>query len=186
MAGHAYALVSASTAVTSGTTSLVERARAERRPRPFDPTRRPGQSRSVDATADPEETAARREKAQQGHHDILVCLHERLAGAGWRDVEEIPAAIDLRAINQSGASVIFEAKTISGGNQTEQARSALAQLLEYRQDYGHPDDGICVVVNAALSERRVDVLTRLGVGVAIAAGTGVQPQNEVAAAFFDG
>ena len=37
------------------------------------------------STADPEETAARREKAQQGNHAILVELHKQLALTGWTD-----------------------------------------------------------------------------------------------------
>jgi hypothetical protein len=180
MKGRAYAVVPASPLVTSGSASLVAGARAVRRPRPFDPIRRPSPPRGVDATADPEETAARREKAQQGHHDLLVCLHRELAAAGWTAVEEIPAAIDLRARTPAGASVIFEAKTISGSNEIQQARSALAQLLEYRQEYGQPEDGICVTVDVALSAGRVDVLSRLGVGIIVAGANGVRAQNEVA------
>lgn len=185
MAGRAYAGVHTSPVAATGSASHVERARAVRRPRPFDPERRPAPPRGADALADPEETAALREKSQQGHHDVIVCLHRELTGAGWDAVEEIPAAIDLRARTPAGACIIFEAKTISASNETEQARGALAQLLEYRQEFGHPDDDICVVVDVALSERRVDVLTRLGVGVVVAAN-GVQPQNEVAASLLAG
>lgn len=184
MTGRVYAV--APPVAATGNTSLFERARAVRRPRPFDPDRRPAPLRATDAIADPEETAALREKAQQGHHDLLVCLDRELAAAGWGAVEEIPSAIDLRATTPAGVNVIFEAKTIAGSNETEQARSALAQLLEYRQEYGHPEDGICVVVDVALSERRVDVLGRLGVGVVVATANGIRTQNDVAVALLAG
>lgn len=181
MAGHAY--TAAQPAEDSGGGSLADRARASRRPRSFDPERRPTPPQAGDATADPEETAARREKAQRGHHEILVSLHEQLEAAGWTNIEEIPAAIDLRATSPTGARAIFEAKTISASNEIEQARSALAQLLEYRQEYGQPEDPICVVVNAELSERRVDILSRLGVGVLVAEND-LGTQNDIGVALL--
>jgi hypothetical protein len=39
---------------------------------------------------------------------------------------------------------------------------ALAQLLEYRLDYGHPDDLVVVVVDAEVGSRRTEILERLG------------------------
>jgi hypothetical protein len=182
MSGRAYEV--AASAVTGDGGSLADRARAARRPRPFDPSRRPTSPRAADATADPQETSALREKAQQGHHDILVNLHRALLAAGWTDIEEIPAAIDLRAVNPSNDKVIFEAKTIAAGNEVDQTRAALAQLLEYRQEYGHPDDGICVVVGAAVSDRRSELLARLGVGVVLAGREGLNAQNDIARAFM--
>jgi hypothetical protein len=95
----------------------------------------------------------------------LARLHEQLTAAGWRDLEEIPAAIDLRGTSPTARRAIFEAKTLTGSNETSQCRSALAQLLEYRLDYGHPDDLLCVVVDAQPSPRRLEILDRLGVAV---------------------
>lgn len=184
MRGHAYA--ASPRTGGSATTSLVERTRAARRPRPFDPTRRPSPPRPADGATDPEETEARREKAQQGHHDLLARLHEHLQATDWQQLEEIPAAIDLRGVSPAGRPAIFEAKTITSGNETSQARGGLAQLLEYRQDYGLPDDDICLVVNALLSERRADLLERLGVGVLVCTDGVVRTQNDIARRLLEG
>jgi hypothetical protein len=136
-----------------------------RQPRRFDPSRPPAPAEAAASVLGPEEVLARQEKARQAHHALLARLHEQLTAAGWRDLEEIPAAIDLRGTSPTAMRVIFEAKTISDSNETSQCRAALAQLLEYRLDYGHPDDHVCVVVDAEPSPRRLEVLDRLGVAV---------------------
>lgn len=157
------------TAEEPGGASLAQRAAAMRRPRPFDPERPPAPRRPDDGVLDREEIEARQEKANQGHHALLVRLHGRLAAAGWTGLQEIPAAMDLMGRTPANQVVIFEAKTISNGNETRQCRSALAQLLEYRQEYGQPDDALCVVVDVAIPATRAGILERLGVAVVLAA-----------------
>jgi hypothetical protein len=152
----------------SGGASLAQRARAERRPRPFDPIRRPRPANAADGDLDLDEIQTRQEKARQDHHDLLSRLHAALVRAGWTELEEIPVAIDLSALSPDGQRrVIFEAKTILASNETDQCRKALAQLLEYRQEYGRPDDVLCIAVNAALSARRAELLERLGIAAVL-------------------
>src|SRR4051794_21539182 len=128
-------------------------------------TTSPAPAEAAASVLDPGELLGLREKARQGHHAVLARLHQGLTATGWRDLEEIPAAIDLRGTSPAAMRAIFEAETISDSNETSQCRAALAQLLEYRLDYGHPDDRVCVVVDAAPSPRRLEVLDRLGVAV---------------------
>jgi len=157
-----------------------------RRARPFDPERPPTPAERP-AAADAEEAATLQEKASQGHHEILRHLHGALDAAGWGGLEEIPSAIDLRGTSPTGTGVIFEAKTISESNELTQCRSALAQLLEYRLEYGHPDDSVCVAVDSALSARRLDFLDRLGVAaVFIGADGRIRPLNGSADAVISG
>ena len=160
-----YAVDLAPSEEARSSTLVPEDRGAVRRARPFDPGHAPTPARARDALLDVEEALARQEKGRQGHHVLLVHLHAALAEAEWRDLEEIPAAIDLRGVRPSGDRVIFEAKTISDSNETSQCRSAVAQLLEYRLEYGRPDDRLCIVVDAVLSPRRAEVLERLGIGV---------------------
>jgi hypothetical protein len=58
-------------------------------------------------------------------------------------------------------------------NETSQCRGALAQLLEYRLDYGHPDDQVVVVVDAAVRSRRSEILERLGLATLLATSDGL-------------
>jgi hypothetical protein len=69
----------------------------ERQPRPFDPNTPPPSRSQASATADPAETAAKQEKANHSHHLLLSALAQALETLNWRDIEEIPVAIDLRA-----------------------------------------------------------------------------------------
>lgn len=150
---------------------LAERLRALRRPRPFDPDAAPAERRSDRGAVGRDEAEDLREKAAQGHHALLVRLFGALHERGWTDIEEIPLAIDLRGRAPDTRIVIFEAKTITADNETGQCRSGLAQLLEYRQDYGSPDDALCLVVDRTLSERRSDILDRLGIAAVVASQT---------------
>jgi hypothetical protein len=147
-----------------------------RKARPFDPSRSP--TPSEPSKEDDAEARALREKAQQGHHQLLMHLNAALQHDGWTDLEEIPAAIDLRGRSPRGEHVIFEAKTISDSNETSQCRGALAQLLEYRLDYGHPDDLVVVVVDAAVGSRRSEILERLGLAALLATADGLTSLNE--------
>ena len=61
--------------------------------------------------------------------------------------------------------VIFEAKSISESNELSQIRAALAQLLEYRFFYGAATDGICLVTDAPVSERRLRFLDAMGISL---------------------
>jgi hypothetical protein len=75
--------------------------------------------------------AAHQEKANREHHRVVACLCQLLDGAGWRNVEEIPSAVDLWGMPPEGGRVVFEVKTLSESNEIHQCRAALAQLLEY-------------------------------------------------------
>ena len=158
--------------------SQTERLAIARRPRRFDPERRPNPSQSDTSMVDVEESLALQEKARQGHHALLVNLHAALARAGWTDLEEIPAAIDLRGRTPSGQRIIFEAKTVSASNETSQCRSAVAQLLEYRLEYGQPEDALCLAVDERLSERRAEILDRLGIAVVMVGADDASALNE--------
>lgn len=179
--GHEYRAVRTSTP-PSADEGLASRARALRRLREFDPTTTPANPRRDGATLGRDEAVDLQEKAQRGHHELLVGLHGALRVRGWTDLGEIPAAIDLRGCSPGGRAVIFEAKTITAENETRQCRGGLAQLLEYRQDYGSPDDALCLVVNAPITERRRDLLERLGVAaVLLDQADGIVPLNPSAA-----
>lgn len=163
-------------------TGLVERGRALRRRRPFEPSDSPSARRSDHVVLAADEIEDLQEKANAGHHALLVALHSHLADAGWSDLHEIPLAIDLQGTDPAGRTTIFEAKTISDSNEIRQARGGLAQLLEYRQDYGGPDDRLCLAVDRELNERRRDLLDRLGIGVALVrAGSEVRALNTAGA-----
>ena len=145
----------------------VGRARALRRPRPFDPDARPRDKPPGEVALSRDELEARREKATQGHHELLARAHAYLRVTGWTGLAEIPLAIDLQGISPLGLPVIFEAKTITDTNEIRQCRAGLAQLLEYRQDYGNPNDTLCLLVDGDISERRADLLDRLGIGLVV-------------------
>ncbi|HMJ33162.1 MAG TPA: hypothetical protein VK501_04520 [Baekduia sp.] len=155
-----------------------------RRARPFDLSRAPATSASGFG-GDDSEARALREKAQQGHHQLLAHLHTALDRRGWSALEEIPAAIDLRGQSPVGESVIFEAKTINESNETSQCRGALAQLLEYRLEYGQPDDRLVVVVDNEVGSRRSDILERLGVAVVLATPEGLAALNQTGQAVLE-
>lgn len=136
----------------------------QRRPRAFDPNLSLEPFESTGQRTSPEEKLALQEKRAKAHRAILVALHASLVKSGWLEIEEIPAAIDLRGRHPTGHRVIFEAKSIEG-NEVAQCRSALGQLLEYRFFYGTPDDRLCLVVDQAISDARVRFMESMGVGV---------------------
>lgn len=74
--------------------------------------------------------------------------------------------------------MIFEAKTISPTNELSQARSGFAQLHEYRMEYGTPGDGLCLVIDRALSIRRQKLLDSFGVAVLVKSGADFQAGND--------
>jgi hypothetical protein len=96
-----------------------------------------------------------------GGDTVGTWLHD---AGDWQGIEEIPAAVDLWA-QRNGVRVIFEAKTIANGNELEQTRSALSQLLEYRFFFGTPDDALCLVTDALISDRRLQFLEAMNVQV---------------------
>jgi hypothetical protein len=160
-----------------GETGAREPDRA-RRARPFDPTRPPTPGTYAGGRPEPEETLALQEKAKRGHHELLTRLQKQLLEAGWREVEEIPIAIDLRATSRNGDRVIFEAKTISDSNETSQLRGGLAQLLEYRLEYGTPDDLLCMVVDREISLRRARLLDAFEVATLFVTADGWRSAND--------
>ncbi len=136
-----------------------------RRPRAFD--ERATRAPSIPARPSrltPAECAQLAEKLNAMHHGLLVALKRRLESDGWSEIEEIPAAVDLWA-RRSDVRVIFEAKTIGPGNELDQTRSALSQLLEYRFFYGAPGDTLCLVTSALISDRRLRFLDAMNVRV---------------------
>jgi hypothetical protein len=143
-----------------------------RKRRRFDPTRGPAQYRAPVQHATPEETAARREKANAAHHALLVRLQAELAARGWTDLDEIPSAIDLEA-RKAKRKVLFEAKTVTTTSELSQTRSGLSQLLEYRFFYGDVSDGLCLVTDAPISDRRIRFLENHKIAVAYEDGNGL-------------
>ena len=116
----------------------------------------------------PEETNALQEKANQQHYRTVARLAALLEAAGWREVQEIPAALDLWAKHPDGRGrVIFEVKSLTDANEVHQCRAALAQLLEYRFFYGSKGDGLCAVLTAPIPDRRRALLEELGVAVMV-------------------
>lgn len=149
-----------------------------RRARPFDPDAPPAPGTYSGERLEPEEMGALQEKAKQGHHTLLSRLQEQLMTHGWRDIEEIPAAIDLRGTSASGERVIFEAKTVTDSNETTQTRGALAQLLEYRLEHGAKDDLLCLVVDRELSLRRARLLDAFEIAVIVVSEDGWRSVND--------
>jgi len=155
---------------------------AERNPRPFDPLLVPKSPTAASSNAKPEETQALREKAVQGHHQLLVALVAWLEENEWQDIEEIPLAVDLWAVDPSGGRVIFEAKTVRVGSEGPRVRSAIAQLLEYRFFYGDPEDRLCLVCDRPISGKRVKLLDGLGISVLWRDGDDFKPGSATARA----
>jgi len=148
--------------------------------RSFDPRRRPTPPRQPMSDRAPEEVARLHEKANSGHHGILVVLHAKLQAAGWSELEELRTAYDLWARDRAGQRVIFEAKTLRDGTQRTRVRAGLAQLLEYRYRYGSPDDRLCLVTDAALSGERTAFLEHLGIAVAVVHGNDLYAGSSLA------
>jgi hypothetical protein len=134
-----------------------------RRPRPFDPSRKPSNYRAAIRTSESlEEAAAKQEKSNAGHHAILVSLHTQLSKAGWTELNEIWGAVDLSgAPPGTDPPVLFEAKTLSGKNESTQVRSGLAQLFEYRFLGGHDGHELCLVTDGPIDPRRARLLRAL-------------------------
>ncbi|MGO9903367.1 MAG: hypothetical protein ACLP0J_27610 [Solirubrobacteraceae bacterium] len=141
------------------------RARPGRHPRPFDPDQTPSPATSAPEPADAELRAARIEQGKQDHHQILVRLHAWLTQHEWSEITEIPGAIDLSARRQDGLRVIFEAKTITPSSELHQTRGALAQLLEYRVQHGHPTDHLCLICDQPITTARAVLLDQLTIAV---------------------
>lgn len=133
---------------------------------PFDENWQPPVPAPGEASSTPEQRAELLEKRNSDHRRLLVTLKRDLDRSGWTHIEEMRSAIDLWA-QRGGHRTIFEAKTLNLGNELGQVRSALSQLLEYRFFYGAPDDSLCLVVDAPVSDRRVRFLDATGIGVLV-------------------
>src|SRR6185436_10902162 len=131
-------------------------------PRPFDENREPQAPTPGKTIFTPEQLSEMLEKSNANHHRLLCALKRVLDGSGWKNIEEMPSAFDLRA-ERNSAGTIFEAKTVTLGKELTQVRSALSQLLEYRFFYGKRDDSLCLVVDAPISDRRVRFLDATGI-----------------------
>jgi hypothetical protein len=133
----------------------------------------------------PEEIAALQEKANREHCAVVARLAELLGTAGWTEIEEIPAALDLRANSPDGRGrVLFEIKTLSDSNEVHQCRAALAQLLEYRFFYGSDSDRLCVVLNGPITDRRRALLESLGIAILVITDTSVTSIGTLAQDWF--
>jgi len=64
-------------------------------------------------------------------------------------------------------------------------RGAVAQLLEYRLEYGRPEDLLCLAVDGGLSPRRVEILERLGIAVVEAQDSDLRPVNDAGTAVLE-
>jgi hypothetical protein len=151
----------------------------ERTPRPFRDEQPHPPSNEPHDPADPEHIAAKREKADRGHHAILSALNRALTAMGCEDVEEIPSAVDLWATRPDGVRVLFEAKTISATNELSQTRGGFAQLIEYRPEYGAPQDELCLIVDRPLAVKRQKLLDSLGIAVLVRAGADFEAGNDL-------
>ena len=155
-------------------------------PRPFREDRPPAPPPTTTSElANPEETAAKREQANTGHHAILVTLNRNLAALGCRSIEELPGAIDLRATRSDGTRMIFEAKTLSDTNELSQTRAGFAQLVEYRVEYGAPDDDLCLVVDRPISVRRQKLLDAVDVAALMVAADDIVAANDLGSRLVD-
>jgi hypothetical protein len=101
-------------------------------------------------------------------------LQSALAAAGWRDLNEIPSAVDLEG-NKGKRKVLFEAKTVSPTSELSQTRSGLSQLLEYQFFYGDSSDRLCLVTDAPISDRRIRFLETHHIAVVYDEGNGLVP-----------
>lgn len=98
---------------------------------------------------------------------------------GWTNLNEVPSAIDLEG-NKGKQKVLFEAKTVSPTSELGQTRSGLSQLLEYRFFYGDSSDGLCLVTDAPISDRRIRFLEIHHIAVAYDEGNGLVPCGTLA------
>jgi hypothetical protein len=151
-----------------------QRRQPLRRPRPFDEDRLPSPPTPGVRSTTPEQIAQLQEKANAGHHRLLVGLKRELTRRGWTDIEEIPAAVDLWA-RRGPKRVLFEAKTIALGQELTQLRSALSQLFEYRFFYGTQEDSLCVVTDVPISESRLRFFGSLSIGALYFDGNALVP-----------
>jgi hypothetical protein len=159
------------------------RASPLRTARPFVPTVSPPvRAAEVNRRTTHEETAALQEKANQEHHRILTVLAAALTDAGWQELQEIPAAVDLWALPPGRTHrTIFEVKSLSDENEIGQCRAGLSQLIEYRFFYGRDEDRLCIAVNRPITDRRRVMLESLGVSVVVVAASGqLQPLGQLA------
>ncbi len=162
-------------------------SRSARTPRTFDPSARPKEPQgSGGSGADPAQTQALREKAQQGHHDLVCAWASHLRSDGWTEPVEITDGYDLLSASPDGDRVIFEMKTLSGSNELSQCRSAVSQLLEYRFRHGEPGDQLCLVTNAPVPVDRAEILEALGVAAIAQTQDGWQPSNGLGARLLTG
>jgi hypothetical protein len=140
-------------------------AARHRRPRPFDPSRVPSRFRRRRGQyRTREEIWAEQEKATLGHHELMKQLHAAVTAAGWTEIVEFPSGLDLWArCPVTGRRCIFEAKTVRPRSESRRIRAALAQLLEYRFLWGEPQDELCVVSSAPISDEKVRFLRSLGI-----------------------
>jgi len=83
---------------------------------------------------------------------------------------EIPVAIDLWGRSSDSARTIFEVKTLRPGSELERVRAAISQLLEYRFFFAAPEDGLSLVSDHPLSDKRVRLLRALGIPVLLVEG----------------
>jgi hypothetical protein len=158
----------------------------ERTPRPFQgDAPPPAPSPTSSEPANPELIAAKREKANAGHHAILKALTAVLTAMGCSNIEEIPSAVDLWATRPDGVRVLFEAKTISATNELSQTRGGFAQLQEYRIEYGSSGDELCLVVDRPLSVRRQKLLASLGIAVLVRTGGDFDAANDSGSQLID-
>lgn len=133
---------------------------------PFDERKMPKKPKPGYGHSSPIERARMLEKANRGHHRLLVALSQILSTNGWASIDQAKTAFDLRA-RHGRRWVLFEAKTLTNENEIHQVRSGLSQLLEYR--YFHPQlkqHRLCLVFSRPLSPKArkfVSLLESLGV-----------------------
>ena len=130
----------------------------DRRPRPFDASRPPGPRRYAEGSSDPRRQRRFKRRPCKATMRSSRPSIDAFRAAGWTDVFEIWAAVDLWGRSSDGARLIFEVKTLRPDTELGRVRAAVAQLLEYRFFYGAPDDHLCLVTDHPLTDRRVRFL----------------------------
>jgi hypothetical protein len=139
-----------------------ERDAASFKTRPFDPSRKATRRRRS-APKDPERQLVLAEQADELHQETLRDFGLWLRDEGWVELGEMDGAIDLLAA-RAGRRVLFEIKSLGPTTERARVRSGLAQLLEYRLFLGEETDGLCLVTNRPILDRRLWLLDSLGIG----------------------
>ncbi|MEW2081276.1 hypothetical protein [Streptomyces sp. NPDC005283] len=106
------------------------------------------------------------------HENLLRSYGQDIAGLGWRPSTKVhPRDLELVRGMQTW---LVEVKVVYGGNGTDAARAALAQLLEYRHFLysGEAKPGMLALFSEKIGQAHISLLGDLGICVAWRTRTG--------------